>query len=114
MWSRSILATCDESSTPAAQARSSRRSVALDTAWFSTVRGTSRRGGTGRKGGLRRRLSTVRARVGLVATVAVGLTLVIGGIGLIALLHQNLVNSLRGQAQLEAAQLAALAGDGTL
>jgi signal transduction histidine kinase len=63
---------------------------------------------------LRRRLSTVRVRVGLVATIAVGITLVIGGIVLVALLRQDLVHSLRGQAQLEAAQVAALGSNGPL
>jgi signal transduction histidine kinase len=82
--------------------------VASATAWLLTVRVTSS------KGRLRRRLSSVRVRVGLVATVAVCMTLLIGGVGLIALLRQDLVHSLRGQAQLEAAQVAALADSGAL
>jgi signal transduction histidine kinase len=67
-----------------------------------------------RPGRLRRRLAEVRVRVGLVATVAVVLTLVVGGVGLVALLHRNLINSLHNQAQVQAAEVADLAQRGPL
>jgi signal transduction histidine kinase len=63
---------------------------------------------------LRRYLFSVRVRVGLVATIAVGTTLVIGGVVLINLLHRNVFHSFRSQAQLEAAAISQGAAHGPL
>jgi signal transduction histidine kinase len=52
--------------------------------------------------------------VGLVATIAVGTALVFGGVVLIALLHRDLTQSLRSQAQLEAAAISQGATHGPL
>lgn len=63
---------------------------------------------------LRRYLSSVRVRVGLVATVAVGTTLVFGGIVLVALLHRDLLQSQKSQAQVAAAAISQGALHGSL
>jgi len=63
---------------------------------------------------VRRLLASVRFRITAVATVAVAAALVAGGFGLVFLLQAGVVRTIRGDAQLRAAEVAALAQRGPL
>lgn len=65
-------------------------------------------------GPVRRLLASVRFRITAVATVAVAVALVAGGFGLVFLLQAGVVRTIRGDAQLRAAEVAALAQRGPL
>jgi len=65
-------------------------------------------------GSVRRLAASVRLRITAVATVAVAVALVAGGFGLTFLLQAGVVRTIRGDAQLRAAEVAALAQRGAL
>ncbi len=65
-------------------------------------------------GPVRRLLASVRLRITAAATVAVAVALVAGGFGLVFLLQAGVVRTIRGDAQLRAAEVAALAQRGPL
>jgi signal transduction histidine kinase len=65
-------------------------------------------------GPVRRLLASVRFRITAVATVAVAAALVVGAFGLVFLLQAGVVRTIRGDAQLRAAEVAALAQRGPL
>lgn len=65
-------------------------------------------------GPFRRVLASVRFRITAAATVAVAAALVAGGFGLVFLLQAGVVSTIRGDAQLRVAEVAALAQRGPL
>jgi signal transduction histidine kinase len=60
------------------------------------------------------RVLSVRARITLIATLAVATALVVASFVLVALLHRGLERSVAGEARLRAAELAAMASTGPL